>query len=56
MKQLGISSARLYYSGSNLLTFTRYKGFDPEIGSGFGIDRGIYPQARMHSLGINVYF
>ena len=42
---------RIYYSGTNLLTFTNYQGFDPEIGNGFGVDRGIYPQARMHSIG-----
>ena len=33
-----------------------FSGFDPEIGSGVGIDRGIYPQARTHSIGINISF
>ena len=54
--QLGLRRLRLYYSGSNLLTFTNYSGFDPEIGSGFGVDRGIYPQARVHSIGLNISF
>jgi len=49
--KLGLKRTRLYYSGNNLLTLTKYRGFDPEIGNGFGVDRGIYPQARMHSIG-----
>jgi hypothetical protein len=51
--KLGLKRTRLYYSGSNLLTLTKYRGFDPEIGNGFGVDRGIYPQARMHSIGFS---
>jgi TonB-linked SusC/RagA family outer membrane protein len=52
-----ISKLRVYVSAENLLTFTKYEGFDPEISSGgtsLGIDRGIYPQARVFSLGINL--
>lgn len=56
MKQIHMAGMRIYYSGSNILTFTKYSGFDPEIGSGYGIDRGIYPQARMHSLGLSINF
>ena len=56
LDKLGIIKCRAYYSGNNLLTFTGYSGFDPEIGSGVGIDRGIYPQARTHSIGINISF
>lgn len=51
--KLGLKRTRIYYSGNNLLTFTKYRGFDPEIGAGFGVDRGIYPQARMHSIGFS---
>lgn len=50
----GIGKARVYVASNNLLTFTQYQGFDPEIGS--GVDRGIYPQARMYSVGLNVTF
>jgi TonB-linked SusC/RagA family outer membrane protein len=50
----GISRARVYVASNNLLTITNYSGFDPEIGS--GIDRGIYPQARTVSFGLNVTF
>lgn len=54
-----ISNLRLYIMGENLLTFTSYKGFDPEISSGgtsLGIDKGVYPQSRTISVGVNVAF
>ena len=51
---MGIERCRIYYNGTNLLTLTRYDGFDPEIGAGFGIDRGIYPQARVNSIGLRI--
>ncbi|HNW49848.1 MAG TPA: TonB-dependent receptor [Prolixibacteraceae bacterium] len=54
-----ISSLRLYVSAENLLTFTTYEGFDPEISSGgtsLGIDRGVYPQARTYTFGVNLSF
>jgi TonB-linked SusC/RagA family outer membrane protein len=55
--KLGLQKARIYVMSENLLTFTRYTGFDPEIGGGvMSIDRGIYPQARSFMLGLNVGF
>ena len=57
IKKVGLSKARLYVSCNNLATFTKYTGYDPEIGGGsYGIDRGIYPQARSFMLGVNVSF
>jgi len=59
-KKISIQRLRLYVSADNLLTFTGYDGFDPEIASGgyttIGIDRGIYPKARTISLGANISF
>jgi len=55
-ERIGLRKMRIYYSGTNLLTFTKYSGFDPEIGAGFGIDRGIYPQARVNTIGLNITF
>jgi len=53
--KVGMSQLRVYVSSLNLLTFSKYKGFDPEIGgASYGIDRGFYPQARSFMLGINV--
>ena len=50
---------RVYVSAQNLATFTKYTGFDPELGNqgnSFGVDRGIYPQARVFLAGINLGF
>lgn len=55
--KIGSSKIRLYLTGENLLTFTNYTGYDPEIGGGvFGIDKGFYPQARAFLGGIQVGF
>lgn len=58
-KLLRLNNVRVYVSGENLLTFTKYSGYDPEIGGSVfsnGIDQGIYPQARTVLGGINVTF
>lgn len=59
-RRVSVQQLRLYVSAENLLTFTKYDGFDPEIASGgyttIGIDRGIYPQARTISIGANITF
>jgi TonB-linked SusC/RagA family outer membrane protein len=59
ISRLHISKVRIYFSGENLLTFTKYDGYEPEIGGGifsYGVDHGIYPQARSLYFGINVTF
>jgi TonB-linked SusC/RagA family outer membrane protein len=50
-----LSSARIYLSGQNLLTITKYTGFDPEAGVN-GIDLSVYPVTRIISAGINLNF
>ncbi|BEG99091.1 SusC/RagA family TonB-linked outer membrane protein [Bacteroides sedimenti] len=59
-KKMSIQKLRLFVTGENLLTFTGYDGFDPEIASGnyttIGIDKGIYPQSRTISVGANISF
>lgn len=56
-KKAGFNKLRVYLTGNNLFTFTKYNGFDPEIGGGsYGIDRGIYPQPRILMAGINIGF
>ena len=47
--------AKVYLSGQNLFTFTKYTGFDPEVPTN-GIDSNIYPLTRTLSLGLNVGF
>lgn len=55
--KIGASKVRFYLSGENLITFTKYTGYDPEIGGGvFGIDKGVYPQARSIMLGVQLQF
>jgi len=52
----------IYATGYNLLTFTNYKGFDPEVnqydanGPSMGVDYGTYPQSRTFLFGVNVAF
>jgi TonB-linked SusC/RagA family outer membrane protein len=50
---------RIYVTAQNLLTVTKYKGFDPELGNqgnSLGVDRGIYPQSRVFLAGVNLGF
>ncbi len=55
-----LDKLRIYISGSNLLTLTKYSGYDPTAGTGApiggGIDQGFYPTARTFLLGVNVKF
>lgn len=58
---VGLSRARLYVSGKNLLTLTGYDGYTPEIGVNNntldrGIDRATYPQPRVYTVGVNLGF
>ena len=58
-RKVFVSSLRVYVAAENLLTFTKYHGFDPEISSGgtsLGIDYGVYPQARTWTVGFNLAF
>ena len=62
LKQMGISSFRLYVSGQNLLTFTNYSGLDPEVSS-FGssaltpgVDYSAYPRAKAMTVGLDISF
>jgi TonB-dependent starch-binding outer membrane protein SusC len=57
----GVKSFRIYVSSQNLLTFTNYSGWDPEIGSKNttltgGIDYGQYPAARSFQIGLQAGF
>jgi TonB-linked SusC/RagA family outer membrane protein len=65
VKKLYLSNLRFYISGQNLLTFTDYNGYDPEIGrpldgSGTlfdsGVDRRAYPNNKNFLFGVQVGF
>ena len=62
-----ISGVNIYVTAQNLLTLTKYSGYDPEIGASNvysggnatllqGVDFGFYPQPRSFILGVNVSF
>jgi len=52
---IGIDRLRIYVSVTNLLTFTNYTGYDPEVGVS-GRDYGNYPQSRNFIFGLNMNF
>ena len=60
LKRIGFKSSRVFISGQNLLTFTGYKGLDPDIAGvnifERGLDNGQYPALRIFSAGINFGF
>lgn len=66
LSKIGLSSVRVFVSGQNLLTFTKYTGLDPEqyinsnnAGDGVravGIDWGTYPSARVVTVGLSANF
>lgn len=65
LKKLDLSNVRIYASVQNLYTFTKYSGYDPEIGRSvgwggstidMGYDIGNYPQPKTLLLGVNVSF
>jgi TonB-linked SusC/RagA family outer membrane protein len=54
-----VEKLRFFVSAENLLTFTKYWGYDPEISSGgtsLGVDYGVYPQSRVWTVGFNIGF
>jgi TonB-linked SusC/RagA family outer membrane protein len=57
IKKISMQRARIYVTAENLITFTKYSGYDPEIGGGvFSIDRGVYPQSRSLLVGLSIGF
>jgi len=59
-KSIGLNSLRAYVSLDDYITFTKYKGLDPEVGSNQnslqGVDRGRYPVAGRFVFGLSVNF
>lgn len=59
-----IENLRVYVNIQNLYTFTKYTGYDPEVGAStqdssgltYGIDNGRYPSPAMYSFGLNITF
>lgn len=64
--RLGLGAASIYVSAQNLITVTKYKGFDPEVNTygtaadsdnkniSLGVDYGAYPQPKLILFGLNI--
>ena len=59
-KKVGLTKARIYATGYNLLTITDYSGYDPEVNLENGltpnIDYNAYPRSRTYSFGVQLTF
>lgn len=64
IRKVQIDNVRVYANIQNLLTITKYSGYDPEVGVNpqdangytFGFDQGRYPSPRIVSFGVNLSF
>ena len=67
LEKASIGQLRVFVSGQNLLTFTKYSGLDPEVGEALdsdgnrnvtaaGLDLGNYPTSPSFTLGLNLQF
>jgi len=60
IKHIKMERCRIYVAANNLVTLTKYRGYDPDVGSGgvlsAGVDYGIYPQARTIMGGVQIKF
>ena len=64
LQKAKIENVRIYMNVQNLYTFTKYTGYDPEVGAStqdstgltFGVDNGRYPSPMTCSFGLNITF
>ena len=64
LKYVGLDNVRVYCNIQNLITFTKYDGYDPEVGAStadtngyvYGLDNGRYPSPTVYSFGLNMSF
>ena len=64
LQKVKIENIRVYCNIQNLYTFTKYSGYDPEVGAStqdssgltFGVDNGRYPSPMTCSFGVNITF
>jgi hypothetical protein len=53
ISRLGLSNARIFAQGINLLTWTKYTGLDPEV---LFTEIGRYPQGKQYTMGLQIGF
>ena len=64
LNRIKFDNLRVYVNIQNLYTFTKYSGFDPEVGAStqdstgltYGVDNGRYPSPTTYSCGLNITF
>ncbi len=62
LKAIGFQKIRVFMSGTNILTWTKYTGYDPEVAAfpstdaTIGVDLSSYPTSRTFTLGANLTF
>ena len=60
IEPFGLSNLDVFVTASNLITWTKYTGFDPDVNSysglRSGVDEGSYPQSRTIMTGLNFQF
>lgn len=62
ISKFGLDNLKIYSNMQNVFTFTKYKGYDPEIGAInqnvllTGIDNARYPSPQIYTIGINAKF
>ena len=64
LNRIKVENLRVYVNIQNLYTFTKYTGFDPEVGAStqdatgltYGVDNGRYPSPTIYSCGLNITF
>jgi hypothetical protein len=62
ISSLGFQKARIYVSGTNILTITDYTGYDPEVAAfpdndaTVGVDFSSYPPAKTLTIGAELTF
>ena len=64
MRKIKFDNIRVYCNIQNLYTFTKYSGYDPEVGAStqdakgytYGVDNGRYPSPTTYSFGLSLSF
>jgi TonB-linked SusC/RagA family outer membrane protein len=64
IKAAGLNQLKLYANIQNVYTWTKYRGYDPEVGLTYndngssinGLDNGRYPSPRIYTIGLNLTF
>jgi hypothetical protein len=55
IRKIGLTSARIYFNGSNLLTFSKYKTADPEVNQ-YGTRGWETPIGKIYTFGLDINF